>query len=255
MNDGSFTVLAENLRKIRIRKNLTQRYIAKKLNLDRSTYSYYELGETQPSLEKLVELSKLLEVSADQLLGLEPICLENIPGPPHFYPERVKTAPAPRLAETLLYLRSRWGLTVHELADILSLPSYKNYERHSYPYLEKLAYMARVMNVHTDCLLGLVPPDSESLRYPSFNRDIALSSIRLCIPAVLKFLRGRSGVISRTISDSLGIPLATYRSYESGCTRPSYPVLIKIAYLFGVSVDFLLGLEQTPEEPDYQIYP
>ena len=135
MDDGNFTVLARNLRKIRIHKNLTQRYIAEKLNLDRSTYSYYELGETQPSLEKLVELSKLLEVSADQLLGLEPICLENIPGPPHFYPERVKTAPAPRLAETLLYLRSRWGLTVHELADILSLPSYKNYERHSYPYL------------------------------------------------------------------------------------------------------------------------
>lgn len=255
MDDGNFTVLARNLRKIRIHKNLTQRYIAEKLNLDRSTYSYYELGETQPSLEKLVELSKLLEVSADQLLGLEPICLENIPGPPHFYPERVKTAPAPRLAETLLYLRSRWGLTVHDWPIFYPCPVIKTMSVIPYPYLEKLAYMAPRHEVHIDCLLGLVPPDSESLRYPSFNRDIALSSIRLCIPAVLKFLRGRSGVISRTISDSLGIPLATYRSYESGCTRPSYPVLIKIAYLFGVSVDFLLGLEQTPEEPDYQIYP
>ena len=169
MDDG-ITVLAANLRKIRMRKNLTQRYIAKELHLDRSTYSYYELGETEPSLEKLVELSRLLEVSADQLLGLEPLRLENIPGPPYFYPERVKAAPAPRLAETLLCLRSHWGLTVHELADILSLPSYKNYERDAYPHLDKFVYMARVMHVRTDCLLGLVPPRKA-------NRSVTLLSI------------------------------------------------------------------------------
>lgn len=57
-----------NLRKQRTRLGLTQQQVAEKLNIDRSTYSYYELGRTSPSVEMLYELILLFGVSADELL-------------------------------------------------------------------------------------------------------------------------------------------------------------------------------------------
>ena len=46
--------------------------IADALCIDRSTYAYYELGETQPSLLMLVRLAKLYDVTTDYLLGIQP---------------------------------------------------------------------------------------------------------------------------------------------------------------------------------------
>ncbi len=57
-----------NLRKQRTRLGLTQQQVAEKLNIDRSTYSYYELGRTSPSVEMFYELILLFGVSADELL-------------------------------------------------------------------------------------------------------------------------------------------------------------------------------------------
>ena len=58
----------ERLRKHRIRLELTQQTVAEKLNVDRSTYSYYELGRTTPSIGTLYELTRLFGVSADELI-------------------------------------------------------------------------------------------------------------------------------------------------------------------------------------------
>lgn len=64
----------ERLRKHRIRLELTQQTVAEKLNVDRSTYSYYELGRTTPSIGTLYELTRLFGVSADELINKD----ENI---------------------------------------------------------------------------------------------------------------------------------------------------------------------------------
>lgn len=64
----------ERLRKHRIRLELTQQTVAEKLNVDRSTYSYYELGRTTPSIGTLYELTRLFGVSADELIDKD----ENI---------------------------------------------------------------------------------------------------------------------------------------------------------------------------------
>lgn len=53
----------------RIKKGLTQEQLAEKLGLTNLTISGYEVGRTKPSLEVLIKLSDILEVSVDELLG------------------------------------------------------------------------------------------------------------------------------------------------------------------------------------------
>ena len=59
------------LRFLRRRHYLTQAELSKALNLDRSTYAYYELGYTRPPLETLVRISRAYDVSLEVLLGID----------------------------------------------------------------------------------------------------------------------------------------------------------------------------------------
>ena len=64
--------LTKQLRHLRGYNAVTQREIADALCIDRSTYAYYELGETQPSLLMLARLARLYDVTTDYLLGIQP---------------------------------------------------------------------------------------------------------------------------------------------------------------------------------------
>ena len=55
-----------NLRKSR---GLTQQQVASKLGIDRTTYTKYETGSSEPGFEMLIRLSQLLGVSLDALFG------------------------------------------------------------------------------------------------------------------------------------------------------------------------------------------
>lgn len=63
--------LNERLRELRIKSGYTQSQIAKILNIDRSTYSYYEIGKTTPDVSVLVTLAKVFNIPIDQLLADE----------------------------------------------------------------------------------------------------------------------------------------------------------------------------------------
>ncbi len=58
----------EKLRELRIKSGYTQNQIAKILNIDRSTYSYYETGKTMPDVTVLLTLAKIFNISLDELL-------------------------------------------------------------------------------------------------------------------------------------------------------------------------------------------
>ena len=59
-----------NLRKIREDNDLTQEYVAAKLQIAQRTYSHYENGTRNIPTQMLVVLSNYYEVSTDYLLGL-----------------------------------------------------------------------------------------------------------------------------------------------------------------------------------------
>lgn len=62
------TVFSERLRKIRKASGMTQQEIADHLQMQRSTYAYYETGATEPSLKRLLSIAKEFTVSVDDLL-------------------------------------------------------------------------------------------------------------------------------------------------------------------------------------------
>ena len=61
-------MLKDKLKEYRTQCGLSQQTIAKLLMIHRSTYSYYELGKTEPSIENLCQLAKIFAVSLDDLL-------------------------------------------------------------------------------------------------------------------------------------------------------------------------------------------
>ena len=64
-------VLSEQLRYLRRYNRVTQKQTADALHIERSTYAYYELRKTEPSLSMLVRLARLFDVTTDFLLGLQ----------------------------------------------------------------------------------------------------------------------------------------------------------------------------------------
>lgn len=57
----------------------------------------------------------------------------------------------------------------------------------------------------------------------------------------LKYLRNQSGLTQQEIADKLGISRANYSHIENERNEPDNATLVKIAHLFDVSTDYLLG--------------
>lgn len=67
----------QKLRELRLENEMTQKYVAARLNVARSTIAGYETKNRQPSHEKLAALANLFHVSVDYLLdGGDTIQLE-----------------------------------------------------------------------------------------------------------------------------------------------------------------------------------
>ena len=61
----------ESLKAVRKKYNLRQREIAEALGIDRSTYSFYETGKTNPPLNVVFGLAKIYKVNIGYILGRE----------------------------------------------------------------------------------------------------------------------------------------------------------------------------------------
>ena len=63
--------MVSNLKKIRKRNKMTQLEVAKQLNISQSAYNYYENGVSDLNTDALLKLSKLFNISIDEILGNE----------------------------------------------------------------------------------------------------------------------------------------------------------------------------------------
>ncbi len=66
----------------------------------------------------------------------------------------------------------------------------------------------------------------------------------------LRELRKQANLKQREMSEKLGIDRSTYAYYETGKSKPSLIVLCKIADVFDVSTDYLLGRDDVPKRKD-----
>lgn len=58
----------------------------------------------------------------------------------------------------------------------------------------------------------------------------------------LKSLRLEKKLTQKQVADRIGLAISAVSSYESGSRYPSYDVLVKLARIFHVSTDYLLGM-------------
>lgn len=58
----------EKLVMLRKQQNLSQEQVSEKLGVARQTVSKWELGETTPEMDKLIILSKLYDITLDELM-------------------------------------------------------------------------------------------------------------------------------------------------------------------------------------------
>ena len=61
--------MANKLKTFRTSSGFTQQAIASKINVDRSTYSNYERGVTEPDIKTIIKLADVFNVTTDELLG------------------------------------------------------------------------------------------------------------------------------------------------------------------------------------------
>ena len=61
----------------------------------------------------------------------------------------------------------------------------------------------------------------------------------------LKSLRIEKKLTQKQVADRIGLAISAVSSYESGTRYPSYDVLVKLARIFHVSTDYLLGITNT----------
>lgn len=61
----------DRIKELRIQKSLTQEQVAKRLWVTKSIISAYELGTKYPSLDMLIKLASMYNVTTDYLLGIE----------------------------------------------------------------------------------------------------------------------------------------------------------------------------------------
>lgn len=63
-------MIADRIKELRERVNLTQSELAKRLNITRSSVNAWEMGISAPSTQYLVELSEIFKVPTDYILGV-----------------------------------------------------------------------------------------------------------------------------------------------------------------------------------------
>ena len=61
----------DKLKTLRKEKKLTQKELAEQIGIKQNSYSDWETGKNEPNLENIIKLTKILDTTADELLGID----------------------------------------------------------------------------------------------------------------------------------------------------------------------------------------
>ena len=65
---GCAYMIPDNIRKLRKKNHMSQDELAEKLGVSRQSVSLWENGQTQPTIENIIALAKVFDVSSDEIL-------------------------------------------------------------------------------------------------------------------------------------------------------------------------------------------
>lgn len=143
--------------------------------------------------------------------------------------------------EKLKMLRKKQGFTQKELARLLGTVQgvYSKWERGVYePNYENLSMLACIFDVSIDFLLSDYIEISKDKYLRMQESYLIISNV---FPQRLKELRQKKGLTQQEIADLVHVNRVTYTNWENGKREPNFEIVIKLADLLEVSVDWLFG--------------
>ena len=144
--------------------------------------------------------------------------------------------------ERLRRLRREAHVPERELAQLLNITAeaYIKYETGKRePCMERLILLAQRFGVSADYLAGRTeePTPYPGSKYPE----------KSLFPERLRVLRKAKKLYQRQLAADVGLVERAVGRYEMGERRPRLDRLIVIADYFDASIDYLLGIKDTPE--------
>jgi transcriptional regulator with XRE-family HTH domain len=70
LSNKNMLKFSERLKELRLSNNYTQQQMAQYLGVKQQSYARYENGTGQPSLEILIRITEIFDVSSDYLIGI-----------------------------------------------------------------------------------------------------------------------------------------------------------------------------------------
>lgn len=204
-------MLGERIAEQRKKLGLSQEELAEKLNISQKSISKYELGDRKPQYKVLVRMAEYFGVTVDYLLRSTDtqdfgIC---------------------DCGNTIKELRTEAGMTQEEHGMLLNVQNaaVSKYESGKVPLTgETLLKLSKIFNVSTDYLLGAEEGNT-------------------MIGGKIAELRKEQGLNQKELAKKIGVSRSALSLYEIDRREPDLETVKKIASLFGVTTDYLLGAE------------
>lgn len=216
-------MVGEKIRKLRESQGYTQSSLGDILNLSPSTIGMYEQGRRLPDIETLVRMCQIFNVSSDYILEMtdNPKPYKRSTSNENIY-QRLKSLiedvrDVSTVAEMVKIRKSR-------LEDILSGKA---------PNINELQLLSECFGESTDYILCMT---DEHMKRDKILLEPESFQYRL------DFLMDSHTELE--IADKLDISIMRLRKYASGEEIPSSAIIEKLANIFEVSTDFLLGLRK-----------
>ena len=90
-------------------------------------------------------------------------------------------------------------------------------------------------------------PSTISLVVPMIRHVIDFGGLVMSFSDRIIQLKNERKLLQKDIASSIGLSLRAYQYYEKGQKEPTLSVLLRLADYFDVSLDYLVGLSDTPE--------
>ena len=254
------------LKHLRKSAKMTQQHLATLLGITQATLSGWENEKFEIDINSVKKISQIFNVSSDYLLGfsdipyhpklaqipvlgkvqaIKPLYVEkNIEDytyaelndeaknfAPHIKDNNINTA------KKLKELRKAHNMTQVKLAELLNISqgAITNWERgKTCPDFENLLRLADIYGISIDELLGRISTKkTTTINY--IGGDYMTGK-------KLKDLRKQKGFTQVQLSKMLHVQQASISAWENDVAKPDFDNQVKLAELYGVSIDELHGL-------------
>lgn len=237
----------ERLKQLRLENGLTQFQLAETLDVSKSNISKYESGSVEPNLEIIVKISKYFSVDTDYLLGLSDTRLRNS-DLEWRYPHTQN-----RLGTILSKYRNNEKLSIDNFAKKIGISELLEEKLEQGIYIPTMTLIKRISKItkyDIDYLIGASNHTKIHLHKSDEIDDFQDIPVYLLesdshFRSRFEELCNKHNINKQNTVDTLQIAPTDF--FDICWNRmPTLSELLRIAYAFNVSVDYLVGKTDTP---------